>query len=248
MDKEIKYTIIKNTKIPYVIKSYKNSKSIKAYFKGEILYISKPKRVSNSYATSIIKENEEKIYNSYIRQKSVNNNPYKKSWKTGEKISYKGKDMQIIRKYSDEKNIAINIDISDKKMYVLIPKDLNDEDLIKEKVDVYLKKIFKDETILYLKQRLPYLSKKVGIPYDSFKVQDAKTRFGSCIPSKKALHFSLRIIMLNENIIDAIIVHELCHIVHANHGKEFYNLVRNYIPDYDEKNKWLKQNGNIILF
>ena len=54
--------------------------------------------------------------------------------------------------------------------------------------------------------------------------------------------------MLNENIIDAIIVHELCHIVHANHGKEFYNLVRNYIPDYDEKNKWLKQNGNIILF
>lgn len=47
--------------------------------------------------------------------------------------------------------------------------------------------------------------------------------------------------MLPENAIDAVIVHELCHIVHPNHSKQFYNLVKKYIPDYEEIDKYLKK-------
>ena len=54
--------------------------------------------------------------------------------------------------------------------------------------------------------------------------------------------------MLPENIIDGIIVHELCHIIYPNHSNNFYKLVRKYMPDYDEINKWLKKNGGNILF
>ena len=54
--------------------------------------------------------------------------------------------------------------------------------------------------------------------------------------------------MLPEDKIDAIVVHELCHIIHTKHSKKFYNLVKEYIPDYDEINKWLKENGKIIIF
>ena len=53
--------------------------------------------------------------------------------------------------------------------------------------------------------------------------------------------------MLPEDKVDAIIVHELCHIIHSNHNKEFYELVKKYIPNYDEINKWLKENSKIIL-
>ena len=70
---------------------------------------------------------------------------------------------------------------------------------------------------------------------------------GSCIPSKKILHFSNRLIMLPEDKVDAIIVHELCHIIHSNHSKNFYELVKKYIPNYDEINKWLKENSKAIL-
>lgn len=53
--------------------------------------------------------------------------------------------------------------------------------------------------------------------------------------------------MLPEDKVDAIIVHELCHIIHKNHSKEFYNLVKKYIPNYDEIDKWLKNNSNLIM-
>ena len=53
--------------------------------------------------------------------------------------------------------------------------------------------------------------------------------------------------MLPQDKIDAIIVHELCHMIHKNHSKEFYNLVKQYIPNYDEIDKWLKENGKLIL-
>ncbi len=53
--------------------------------------------------------------------------------------------------------------------------------------------------------------------------------------------------MLPEDKVDAIIVHELCHILHNNHSKEFYELVKKYIPNYEEIDKWLKENSKAIL-
>ena len=73
-----------------------------------------------------------------------------------------------------------------------------------------------------------------------------KQKYGSCIPKTKALHFSSRLVMLKEEAIDAIIVHELCHIVHPNHSKDFYNLVESYIPNYKEIDKYLKENSKLI--
>ena len=66
------------------------------------------------------------------------------------------------------------------------------------------------------------------------------------MPSKKALHFSSRLVMLPKKAIDAVIVHELCHIVHPNHSKNFYELVEKYIPNYKQIDKYLKKNGKLI--
>ena len=93
-----------------------------------------------------------------------------------------------------------------------------------------------------------YWSKITQIDYNEVKVRDAITRYGSCMPTKKNLYFSSRLIMLPENIIDAIIVHELCHMRYKNHNKEFYDLVAKYIPNYKEIDRWLKKNGKIIMF
>ena len=68
------------------------------------------------------------------------------------------------------------------------------------------------------------------------------------MPSKKNLYFSSRLVMLPEDKIDAIIVHELCHMKHKNHNEEFYDLVGKYIPNYKEIDKWLKINGRNIMF
>ena len=127
-----------------------------------------------------------------------------------------------------------------------IPHISNDEER-KSIIDKYVKKFLAMRTEEFISNRLPYWSEKMKTKYNTVKVGDTTSQYGSCIPSKKALHFSNRLIMLPEDKIDAIIVHELSHMTHANHSPQFYNLVQKYIPNYFEIDKWLKENVNKVM-
>lgn len=255
------YIDIKDKKIPVIIREYTNSNNLKIYFKGDVLNISKPKFVKKSKLLKIIKESQEDIYNQYINITSVENQ-YIKRWDTGEKFMYKGKllDIELFKvkitkpgenknKYNKNENNKINIQLNEEesKLKIIVPEDI-DYETKKQNVDKALKHLLKNNTTAMLYEKLPGISKKIGIEYNGFKVKDAITRYGSCNPKTKNLNFSSRIIMLPEDEIYAIIVHELCHIVQPNHSKDFYNLVEKHVPNYMEYDKWLKKNAKYLSF
>ena len=237
---------VKDLEIPIQIKSYKTSKSVKIYFKGNQLTITKPKRLSSKTLMNIIKENEAQLYNKYKKILGAEINTIKQ-WSTGEKIHYQGEEFTIIRENNTKKLINMEIEKEEKHIIIKAPEDI-EQQILKKSIDNAIKKIFKRNTEILISDKLPYWSKITSIPYKQFKVNDATSKYGSCMPSKKILHFSSRLIMLPEDKVDAIVVHELCHMVHPNHSKNFYNLVKKYIPDYDEINKWLRTNGKMIVF
>ena len=241
----IKYIKIKDKEIPIDIKSYKNSKSVRIFFKGNILTVTKPTRLSIKKLLEILKLNEDDIYHKYQKIISSEINSIKQ-WKTGEKVYYKGKEFSIIQKNTDEHQITINIDEIQKQIIITVPES-NVKNL-KTYIDKGIKKLFKTNTEALIAKKLPYWSKITGFEYNEVKVRDAITRYGSCMPTKKNLYFSSRLIMLPENVVNAIIVHELCHMKYKYHNKDFYNLVATYIPNYKEIDKWLKVNGKIIMF
>ena len=109
-------------------------------------------------------------------------------------------------------------------------------------------KILKNNTEILIAKRLPYWAEITGLKYKEVKIRDAITRYGSCMPNKRNLYFSSRLIMLPMDKVDAIIVHELCHIKYKYHNNDFYNLAEKYISNYIEIDKWLKKNGDNILF
>ena len=239
------YIKIKDEEIPIVIRNYKTSKYLKMYFKANVLYISKPKYISKKRALEFIKENELDLYNKYKKLKEQGTTV--KYWNTGESFTIKGEEYTVNSEEIDLNRIKIKLDEDIKTIYIEYPKNLSEE-LRKENIDRAIKKLLKNNTEILLEKRVPYWSKITNISYKMFKVNDATSKFGSCIPSKKILHFSSRLIMLPEDVIDGIIVHELCHIVYPNHSKEFYNLVRKFKLNYDNINKWLKNYGKIIIF
>ena len=241
-----KYIKLKDKDVPTNIRSYKTSKSIKIYFKGNVLNISKPKWVTINEVLSLIKKNENDIYDKYIK---ILNSEIKtsKQWQTGEKIYIKGEMFEIVRKYQDKYIVSVRIEIKTKKLLVILPKDIQEFE-IKEYVDNAVKQLFKKHTEELILEKIPYWSKKTNLKCNAVKVRDAITRYGSCMPAKRNLYFSSRLIMLPENVVDAIIVHELCHLKFKNHNKDFYNLVEQYIPNYKEIDKWLKQNAKLIMF
>lgn len=237
---------IKDLNISFYIKNYKTAKTMKIYFKEDGLTITKSPYVTKREIDKFIIQNEEKIYKEYkkILEQKVSK---EERWKTGKEILYNGEIYTIIKIYNEQKTISIRIKKDKKQFEIVLPNRIKKEEE-EYSIKKAVRQLFKENTEYILQERLSYWSKKTNITYNSVKVRDAKTKYGSCIPKEKALHFSSRLVMLSLEVIDAIIVHELCHIIHPNHSKEFYKLVERYIPNYKEIDIYLKKNGKLIMW
>ncbi|MBE6788331.1 MAG: M48 family metallopeptidase [Ruminococcaceae bacterium] len=91
----------------------------------------------------------------------------------------------------------------------------------------------------YIPKKVLEFSEIMDLKPSDVKITSARTRFGSCSP-KNSLCFSYRLMLYPKEAVDYVIVHELAHIKHKNHGKRFYALIEKYLPDYRERNKLLK--------
>ena len=86
-----------------------------------------------------------------------------------------------------------------------------------------------------------------GCEYKNIKMSGARTRWGSC-SGKNSLNFSWKLALCPPYVLDYVVVHELCHIVHKNHGKFFWAMVNENAPFYKDAKIWLKENRNLLTF
>lgn len=92
-------------------------------------------------------------------------------------------------------------------------------------------------------RRVEFYAPKIGVNYNRISIRCQKTRWGSC-SSKGNLNFNCLLVLLPDEIIDSVVVHELCHRKHMNHSPEFYAEIDKVFPDYKKCRQWLKENGN----
>ena len=104
-----------------------------------------------------------------------------------------------------------------------------------------------DEAVDYIPKRVEYYAKVIGVTYGRITIRNQKTRWGSC-SSKGNLNFNCLLMLTPKEVIDSIVVHELCHRIEMNHSKRFYELVLNAFPEYYKWNNWLKENGAEIMY
>lgn len=104
----------------------------------------------------------------------------------------------------------------------------------------YLK--YKPQALVLAKAKVVQWNSCYGFSYNRISIKNQKTRWGSC--SKKGnLNFNYKIVHLPEKLTDYLIVHELCHLKEMNHGRNFWNLVAQAIPDYKNSRRELRNFG-----
>ena len=91
----------------------------------------------------------------------------------------------------------------------------------------------------YILPRVNEYAEEMGLFPTAVKISNAVSRFGSC-STKNSLNFSYRLMLYPKDAIDYVIVHELAHIRHHNHSKDFYKLIEAYLPDYKRRAALLK--------
>ena len=102
-----------------------------------------------------------------------------------------------------------------------------------------------DKAVKVIPERVKHYAPLIGVDYGRITIRNQRSRWGSC-SSKGNLNFNCLLMEMPDEIIDSVVVHELCHLTHMNHSKEFWKLVESVIPDYKLKRKWLKENGHTL--
>lgn len=103
-----------------------------------------------------------------------------------------------------------------------------------------------DKALQHIPKRVSYFAKHIGVTYVKITIRNQKTRWGSC-SSKGNLNFNCLLMLTPPEVIDYVVVHELCHRKEMNHSGAFWAEVEKVIPDYKEQVKWLKENGGKII-
>ena len=94
-------------------------------------------------------------------------------------------------------------------------------------------------------ERVAYYAGLIGVTYGRITIRNQRTRWGSCA-ERGNLNFNCLLMLAPPEVLDAIVVHELCHRKEMNHSKRFYEEVYKVYPEYDKWNKWLKEHGSSL--
>lgn len=161
----------------------------------------------------------------------ANYKPQIKEYVSGENFKYLGKNYRLKIIQSDDECVKlqrgyIQIFIKNKSNLEKKKKLLNDWYLIK--AENYFKKII-----------AKYLS-IVNVNIQNIRIRQMKTRWGSCNSAKSYINLNSELIKKPSNAIEYVIFHELSHLVHSNHSREFYNYLSTYMPDWQKRKSRLE--------
>ncbi|MBQ3137589.1 MAG: M48 family metallopeptidase [Clostridia bacterium] len=106
--------------------------------------------------------------------------------------------------------------------------------------------VFAEKAKEIMPERVKYYAPQIGVTYNRITIRCQRTRWGSC-SSKGNLNFNCLLALFPIEVIDSVVVHELCHRKHMNHSPQFYTEIEKVFPEYKKWHKWLSDNGGAYI-
>ncbi len=154
-------------------------------------------------------------------------------------ISFLGKVYPLRFRFSSMKSSLLTIkdEYAEVRLNALL--QFHKEEELRE-IKKAIKSFYREEGKKILIRRTEYYSKTLKLTYNKITLKDMSSRWGSC-SSKKNINYSLRLLLFPLELIDYVVVHELCHLIHMNHSKDFWQELERIMPDYKEREKKIKK-------
>lgn len=103
-----------------------------------------------------------------------------------------------------------------------------------------------DKALKIIPKRVEYYAKIMSVSYGRITIRNQVSRWGSC-SQKGNLNFNCLLVLCPVDVLDYVIVHELCHLKEMNHSKNFWSLLEHFYPEYEQSKKWLKEHGYELI-
>ncbi|MBE5959786.1 MAG: M48 family metallopeptidase [Lachnospiraceae bacterium] len=106
-------------------------------------------------------------------------------------------------------------------------------------------KWFRGAAKIRFQERVDHYIPYTGKTYNTIRIKEQKGCYGSC-SSKCNLNFNWKCVLAPKEVLDYIVVHELCHLIQMNHSQAFWHEVERIMPDYKAWRAWLRENGKFL--
>jgi predicted metal-dependent hydrolase len=227
--------------VTHIKKPFKRSYTLKINTEGN-LTITTNATFSNSKVKLLVQKHAswiEKTRAKILKQQSKLKKS-KKSYIEGEIFNVLGVSYRLIFRDSARKYPKAFLEDE----FIVIDQGLTQ--LNQEQIKLTLAKFFKTLLYEYIENRCVHYLYIYGLAANKISIKKQSTRWGSC-SHKKNLNFNLALIFCPLEMIDYVIVHEICHLKEMNHSKRFWDLVEKEFSHHKAIRKWFKENGPEVM-
>ena len=218
-----------------VVKS--NRKTLALYIKQQTAIVRCPMRASKGEVEEFVKKNHK-----WIQERLAEERAYDKQKlhiADGGTIFFRARELSIIFKEGRKERILINGD----KLIIQNHK------LNSDKARAQIEKYLTQKATEYIIPRAEALAKYLGVDkkITEIKLRKTKSKWGHCT-SNGVIQYNWLIMLAPYSIIDYMITHEVCHLLHMDHSRRYWDLVESICPQYLQYIKWLKKHEHRLWF
>ena len=218
-----------------VVKS--NRKTLALYIKQQTAIVRCPMRASKGEIEAFVKKNHKWIQERLAEERAYDKQKLRIA--DGCAIFFRARELSIIFKEGRKERILINGD----KLIIQNHK------LNSDKARTQIEKYLTQKATEYIIPRAEALAKYLGVDkkVTEIKLRKTKSKWGHCT-SNGVIQYNWLIMLAPYSIIDYMITHEVCHLLHMDHSRRYWDLVESICPQYLQYIEWLKKHEHRLWF
>lgn len=231
-----------NQTIPYTLKNSQRRKTLSISVDQHGVSVITPSEVAQETIELTLHKKAPWIIKQLTDFEEMHTKTSKRAFMSGEKLLYLGRNyrLKVIKTDSSEPNFRFY----QGRFLAELPKNVKEEEHRDLIYPLYIEWI-KIRANAFALERLKRFSLKLQKEPNKVMIKDQEQRWGSCTPAGNIL-LNWRIFLAPVSIIDYVLAHELVHLKHMNHSKEYWETLRMLLPDYDQRKEWLRINGGTL--
>ena len=225
--------------IPYLIKKSARAKHLRITIAKNGVVVTMPAFLNEKKAISFVEQKKGWIAEKVDKMGGFSSERNTRQFTDGEELPFQGEIFKLRVVEGDGKRTTAKL--KGDCFWVQVNREMS-ADVRPTEIRKKLEQLYKDLAREALIERVEFYKLQLGVDYNQIRFKEQKSRWGSC--SKKCnLNFNWKLVMAPPDVIDYVVAHELCHLRHMNHSRDFWRCVEALIPNYRESRLWLKKNG-----
>jgi predicted metal-dependent hydrolase len=215
---------------------------------GQII-IRAPHFVDETYINTFIQKNQKWLKSKVSEQRNEKFNYF--DFSCGSNLLFFGSKVKLAILLGQKNSVTLKEGTSEDKVRYLVvtlnKRKYSDDTIQIIQVKKQLEAFFKTQAQHYITRRINELSSETSLVPTRMKIRQYKSRWGSC-NNRGEVSFNYLLTMTPTWVIDYVIIHELCHLEHLNHSKDFWLLVANNCPNYNDAKQWLTDHQKELVW